>query len=62
MPAAFDRCVAAGGKVRTVNGPSEQFSVPKGKYRRICILKGQVHLGEVKEPESLAVLKRGPQK
>lgn len=41
MPAAFDRCVARGGKVRTVN-------LPGGRYRHICIIDGKVYRGYIK--------------
>jgi len=48
MPKAFDACVNAGGRVRTVSGPSKQFGLVKGQYRRICFIKGESHLGHVK--------------
>jgi len=35
MPEAFESCDKAGGKIRTISGPSKQFNVPAGKYRRI---------------------------
>lgn len=42
MPAAFDRCVKEGGRVRTKK-------VGKGKYMHICWDKsGKSHAGEVK--------------
>ncbi len=44
-PAAFERCVRNGGRVRTK-------SLPKGKYLRICRLKGKSFAGEVKTKES----------
>ena len=41
MPKAFNDCVKNGGKVRTI-------TLPNNKYRRICVLNGQVYKGEVK--------------
>jgi len=46
MPADFDACVAAGGRVRTLK-------VGKGKYMHICYDKeGKSHAGEVKEKKT----------
>ena len=43
MPKDFDKCVADGGRVRTIK-------VGKGKYRHICWDKeGKSHAGEVKQ-------------
>jgi len=43
MPADFEKCVAEGGRVRTIK-------VGKGKYLRICYDKaGKSHAGEVKQ-------------
>lgn len=42
MPAAFDACVKAGGFIKTVQKG-------KGKYQRICIIKGVTHEGEIKK-------------
>jgi hypothetical protein len=42
MPAAFDRCVAEGGKVRTI-------SLPGDKYLRTCRIDGRTIKGEVKK-------------
>ena len=42
MPKSFERCVKAGGKVRTIK-------LGDGKYRHICILKGKVYKGHIKE-------------
>lgn len=41
MPAPFDACVKAGGRVRT-------RSLPKGKYIHICFKGGKSFAGEVK--------------
>ncbi len=45
MPAAFDRCVKAGGKVRTQK-------MSGGKFRKICAINGQVFLGHVQKKKS----------
>jgi hypothetical protein len=41
MPAGFDRCISAGGRVRTKK-------LSGGKYMRICFLRGKSYAGEVK--------------
>lgn len=41
MPAAFNKCVKSGGRVRTK-------SVGKGKYMHLCFSKGKSYAGEVK--------------
>lgn len=55
MPAAFERCVKAGGRVRTK-------TLPGGKYMHICFLNGKSYPGEVKQKQSptfrKALLKR----
>lgn len=43
MPEAFDKCVAGGGRVRTMK-------VKGGRFMRICFDKaGKSHAGEVKK-------------
>jgi hypothetical protein len=42
MPAAFEKCVKDGGKVRTV-------TLPDNKYRHVCTLNGKSYYGEVKK-------------
>ena len=42
MPAAFERCVKRGGKVRTID-------LPDGKYMRVCWLDGKAYSGHVKK-------------
>jgi hypothetical protein len=42
MPEDFDRCVKAGGKVRTK-------TLSGGRYMRICFLNGKSYAGEVKQ-------------
>ena len=44
MPEAFNRCVKAGGRVRTK-------TLDGGKYMHICFLKGKSYAGEVKTKE-----------
>lgn len=41
MPAAFDKCIKAGGKVRTQ-------SLSGDRYRHVCTLGGKTFLGHVK--------------
>lgn len=45
MPKAFEECVAAGGKVRTVSGPNKHFSLAAGEYMRVCVQGKRVVLG-----------------
>lgn len=45
MPADFDRCVKAGGRVRTKK-------LSGGKYMHICFKDGKSYAGEVKKKES----------
>lgn len=42
MPAAFDRCVKGGGRVRTKK-------LKGGKYIHICFLNGKSYKGHVKK-------------
>lgn len=42
MPAAFEKCVREGGKVRTIR-------LGKGKYQRICIKGKKRYKGHVKQ-------------
>jgi hypothetical protein len=50
MPAEFDACRAAGGKIRTISGPNKQYGLNDNQYMHICIKKnGGVVLGEKKE-------------
>jgi hypothetical protein len=48
MPEGFDRCRAQGGKIRTVSGPNKMMGLGKGQYMHLCIIKGNVHRGEIK--------------
>jgi hypothetical protein len=44
MPADFNKCVADGGRVRTIK-------IGKGRYAHICYDKaGKGHMGEIKLP------------
>ena len=45
MPAAFNRCIKNGGKVRTK-------SLPGDKYYHVCILNNKVYRGEVKKKKA----------
>ncbi|GAG58733.1 unnamed protein product [marine sediment metagenome] len=42
MPIGFERCVKAGGKVRTMKLGGD-------KYRHICTIKGKRYLGHIKK-------------
>ena len=42
MPAAFDRCVKKGGKVRT-----KSFS--KGRFQRTCLIDGKMFTTAIKK-------------
>ena len=48
MPADFDRCVAGGGRVRTVSGPSKEHGLKAGQYVKYCTLKGKSYRGYTK--------------
>ena len=41
MPAAFDKCVSSGGRVRTK-------TLSKGRYLHLCFKGGKSYAGEVK--------------
>ena len=49
MPAAFDKCRAAGGRIVTVTGPDKKYGVKAGEYVHVCILKGQFFRGKTKQ-------------
>lgn len=49
MPAAFDKAVKAGGRVRTITGPNKQFGLGEGEYMHVVFKDGQMHRGEVKK-------------
>lgn len=49
MPAGFDRCRAAKGRIVTVTGPSKRYGLKTGEYKHICIKSGEFHQGEVKK-------------
>ena len=51
MPEAFEKCRENGGRVRTISGPSDQFNIPTGQYRRICILNGKIHRRHLATPK-----------
>ena len=42
MPAEFDACQKAGGRIRTI-------TLKGGRFMHICYLDGKSHAGEVKE-------------
>jgi len=41
MPEAFDKCVANGGRIRTI-------TLKNNRYMRVCYLNGKSHPGEVR--------------
>ena len=49
MPAAFDKCVKDGGKVRTVI-----INKKKGTYMHVCYLNDKSYPGEVRTKKSKA--------
>jgi hypothetical protein len=51
MPAEFDKCVADGGRVRTISGPNKSMGLKEGEYIHFCFLKGKSYRGEVKKKE-----------
>jgi hypothetical protein len=59
MPKSFEDCVKKGGKVRTIAGANKAFGVTKGKYVRVCFLKGKMFRGEVKTNKTIKALSRG---
>jgi hypothetical protein len=51
MPAAFEACRAAGGRIRTISGPSKKFGLKAGEYVHVCFNKGQMARGDLKTKE-----------
>lgn len=49
MPKAFERCVANGGRVRTVSGPNKEHGLSADEHVKYCTLNGETHRGEVKK-------------
>lgn len=49
MPAAFDKAVRGGGKVRTIKGPNKHFGLGKGEYMHVVFHNGKMERGEVKK-------------
>ncbi len=45
MPEAFNRCVKAGGRVRTK-------TLSNGRHQRFCFLNGKSHAGKVKKTKA----------
>ena len=48
MPADFEKCVAEGGRVRTLSGPDKEHGLEKNQYMHICFKGGESFAGEVK--------------
>lgn len=61
MPAAFDRCVEGGGRVRTVSGPNKDMGLKENQFVHICFPKGgggSVR-GEVKTKKKAEAVEKG---
>lgn len=52
MPKAFEACVASGGRVRRITGPSKQFALKGGQYRNVCFKNGKMTMGHVHSKKS----------
>lgn len=48
MPAAFEKCVKQGGRVRTISGPNKKAGLKKDEFVHICFKGGKSFRGEVK--------------
>lgn len=48
-PENFDKCVRNKGRVRTITGPDKKFGLEKNEYRHACFIRGEMHLGEIKQ-------------
>lgn len=47
MPEEFEKCRREGGKIRTINGPSDVFDLDEDENRVVCIDDdGDFHWGE----------------
>lgn len=55
MPAAFDACVKAGGRVRTKQ-------LEGGRYMHICFKDGKSYAGHVKTNVKAKEVAKGPRK
>jgi len=51
MPAEFEACVKAKGRVRTVSGPSKKHGLKAGEYVNYCFKDGKSFRGETKTKE-----------
>lgn len=40
VPAAFNKCVKGGGRVRRISGPNKKFGLKADQYVNICFPKG----------------------
>jgi hypothetical protein len=49
MPAEFDACRKAGGKIKTISGPNQKLGLNDNEYMHVCIKKnGNMVRGEKK--------------
>jgi hypothetical protein len=56
MPVDFDKCKQAGGKIRTISGPNQQYGLEAGEYMRVCVKDGIVTRGEKKQKKEIGQL------
>lgn len=61
MPADFDKCRAAGGKIRTITGPGN--GLKKDEYAHVCVDSfGKSHKGYTKKAKSQRYINKGSNK
>lgn len=58
MPAAFNKAVKAGARVRTISGPNKQFGLKSGEYIHVAFQKGKMIRGEKKKNKVLEHMQR----
>ena len=56
MPEAFEACREAGGKIRTISGPSKRYGLKANQYVRVCVtaagkvIRGETHTKKNPKP------------
>ena len=48
MPEAFEKCRKAGGRIRTVSGPSKHWKLKADEYCKVCWKGGKPARGHTK--------------
>ncbi len=48
MPEGFNRCIKAGGRVRTISGPNKEMGLSSGQYVKVCFKGGKMFRGHKK--------------